>query len=84
MVQPWWAVEAALGHVGVGVGNRAADGFQAQPAGGQRGHIGLDAHGGPLPARQADQAHARNLRDLVRKLALDNALHFAQRAAFPR
>ncbi|KIU01185.1 hypothetical protein QU38_02500, partial [Staphylococcus aureus] len=57
-------VEAALGRIGVGGGDRGAQRLGREPVGRQRLHIGLDAHRGPLAARERDQTDSAHLGDL--------------------
>src|SRR6185295_13881224 len=61
------AVEVALGLVDVGGGDRGADVVEVQTVGREQGGIGLDAHRRLLPAADAHQADAGQLRDLLRQ-----------------
>ena len=58
------AVERALRQIDIGLAEHVADVFEADAAVGERLRIDLDADGGLLLAADADQADARNLRDL--------------------
>ncbi len=62
-------VEIALRRVDVGVGDRRAQIVDVEAVGGERARIGLDAHRRPLPAADADEADAGQLRDLLRRAA---------------
>ena len=73
------AVEAALGRVGVGVGDRGAQIVDVEAVGRERLQIGLHAHGRPLAAGDADQADAGELRDLLRDARVGEVLDLRQR-----
>ncbi len=72
------AIEAALGQVDVGGPNRVADMRHAQAIGGLRGRVDLDAHRRTLPAGQADQANARQLRQALCHARVDQVIHLRQ------
>ena len=78
------AVEAALGLIGVGVGDRRAHVVEREPVRGERLRIHLDAHGGPLAAADADEAHAGELRDLLRDPRVGEILELRQRQRLRR
>ena len=73
------AVKAALGLVGVGQGNGRAQVFQGQAIGGQGRGVGLNPHRRPLAAADADQAHARELRDLLGQPGVGQVFDLGQR-----
>ena len=73
------AVEGALGLIDVGRCDRAADVFEADPIGGESRRIGLHPHGWTLAAADADQAHARQLRDLLRQSGVREIFNAGQR-----
>ena len=71
-------VEAALCLVDVGCGNGRAQVFEGQAVGGQGRGVGLDPHGRPLPAADADEPHAGKLRDLLGEPRVRQVLHLRQ------
>src|SRR6185437_13535088 len=73
------AVQRALGRVDVGVGDGGAQVIDVEPVGGKRAHVGNDAHRGPLAAADAHQAHALDLRDLLRHARVGEVLELRQR-----
>ncbi len=60
------SVEIAFGLVHVGAAKRRAQRLQAQAVGRERGGIRLHPHGRTLPAADAHQAHAFELRNSLR------------------
>ncbi len=77
--RPLRPVEAALGLVDVGGGDDRADALQVEAVRGQRLRVGLDAHGRPLAAGDADQADAGQLRQLLRHARIDQVVDLRQR-----
>ncbi|MNS52711.1 hypothetical protein D3C72_854320 [compost metagenome] len=75
------AIEAALGQVDVGRGDRGADVVHAQVVGGQCARIDLDAHGGALATGQTNQTNTRQLRQPLRDAGVDQVMHLRQRQA---
>ena len=78
------AVEAALGLAHVGRADGVAQVVERQAERGQRLRVGAHAHRGPLPAGDADQPHARQLRDLLRQAAFHQVVHARSPAASAR
>ena len=76
------AVEIALGRVDIEIAERGADVIDIEAIGGERLRIDLDAHGRPLPAADADEADARELRDFLREPRLAHVLDFGERQGF--
>jgi hypothetical protein len=73
------AIEAALGSVDVGGSDGRANILECEPVRGERRRVRLDAHGRLLPAADAHEADARELRDLRRELRVRQILHLRQR-----
>ncbi|CUI60289.1 Uncharacterised protein [Achromobacter xylosoxidans] len=73
------AVEAALGLVGVGLGDGLLQVGQLQSARGQRHGVGLHPHRGALAAGQAYHAHARQLRQALCHAGVDQVVDLRQR-----
>ena len=79
------AVEAALGLVGVGGGDRVAHVLERQALGGEP-PSGSPARAPPgrCPPRERHQAHARHLRDLLREARVHEVLHLRSSASSSR
>ena len=73
------AVEVAFGLIDVGLAQRGPQIFQTQAVGRERRRIGLNAHGGPLPAADADEPDARKLRNFLRQRGVGQIFHFGKR-----
>ena len=73
------AVEAALGLVHVGLRDGRAQVFEGEPVRGERRGVRLDAHRRLLPAADAHEPDARQLRDLLREARVRKVLHLRQR-----
>jgi hypothetical protein len=61
---PAWAVEASFRLVRIGGGDRGAQVVERQVVRRERLRVRLNAHGRTLAAGDADEPHARELRDL--------------------
>ena len=72
-------VKAALGVVDVGRSDGRAHVGHGQPGRGQGRGIDLHPHRGPLPARQGHQAHAGDLRNLLRQPGVHQVFQPGQR-----
>jgi hypothetical protein len=72
-------VEIALRRVDVGGADGGAQIVEIEPIGGERPRIGLDAHRRALPAADADEADAGQLRDLLREARVGEILDLRQR-----
>ncbi len=72
------AVERALGGVGVGVGDRGAQGLQRQAIGRRGLAVDADAHGRALAAGYGHHAHPADLRDLLGHPRLGQVLDLGQ------
>src|SRR5207247_8559353 len=72
-------VEVALRLVHVRLRERGAHVLEAEAVGGQRRRVRLDAHGGLLPAADADQPDAGELRYLLRQPRVRQVLDLRQR-----
>ncbi len=79
-----WAVEIAQGLIDAGLLKDGAEGFEIDAIGRKGGGIGLNAHGGLLPAADGDEAHAGNLRDLLRQARVRQVFNLGKRIAFRR
>jgi hypothetical protein len=75
-------VERALGRIDVGVGDGRAQIVDIETIGGEREHVGDHAHRGPLPAADADESHAFELRDLLRQARIGQILELRERQVF--
>ena len=73
------AVKAALGLVGVGRGDGGAQVLQGKAVGCQGLGVSLNPHRRPLPAADADQAHSRQLGDLLSQPGIRQIFDFGQR-----
>ena len=82
MVNDWPVVlQLALGLIDVDLADDRAQLLQAHAVGSQRRRVGHDAHGGLLSAADADQPHARQLRNLLREGRVGQILDLGQRHA---
>jgi len=72
-------VEIALGRVDVGVGDGGAQVVDVEAVAGELAQVRLDAHRRSLPAGDADEADARQLRDLLREPCVGEVLELRQR-----
>ena len=75
---PSRAVERALGLIDVGGSHHRAQVFKGQSVGGQGSRVGLNPHGRPLPAADADEPHARQLRNLLGKPGIREIFNLRQ------
>ena len=73
------AIERALGLIHVGGRNNRPQVFKRQSIRRQRRWIGLNPHGRPLPATYADESHARELGNLLRKPGVGKILDLRER-----
>ena len=72
-------IERAFGAVLVGGADGRAQIVEIESIGGQRTGIDHDPHGGPLSAADADDAHALELRDLLRDPGVRHVLDLGER-----
>ncbi len=72
-------IEVTLGLIDAGRGERRAQILEVEAVGRQRHRIGLNAHRRLLPAADAHQADAAQLRKLGRQPCVDKILHLRQR-----
>ena len=73
------AVEVAFGLIDVGLGDAGAQGFQGEAVGGQRRRVDLNTHGRLLPAADADQSDAGQLRNFLRQPGIREIFDIGQR-----
>ena len=78
-ISPFRAVEASLGTIDIGVGDRGAQIIEVEAVGRDRARIDFDAHRRPLAARKTYDADAGHLRNLLRKPRVDEFLDLRQR-----
>ncbi len=72
-------VEVALRRVDVEIGDRGAQVVEIQAVRRQRKRVCLNPHGRALAARQAHEADAADLRDLLREPGVGDVLHLGER-----